>query len=292
MWRKRLYVLQQRQQAYLRCCIYVPLKIKYQVWFFPVVSVFFFLFLIIITTVNNIKGSARFLADFDTVLLVSSTQSRQTSNYTFKKEPIVTYAPTCLCRSTPCFLKKDVFSAWVTRCVCVFVFEALCAACPHINPSAPLPSGCVAALKLTARWQSDWPRSGWDWGKERRRGDGRCFSAVPSPQAAAGEWPLTLRLGLTVFWQRDVFRRQTRGVWRMVPAVSPASLSEGEERRRRTPFCLFPPRHRCSRGNRIDVTLLSELSGSCQIRRASHFPSGWLQERRDATASPRGPGFE
>lgn len=49
-----------------------------------------------------------------------------------------------------------------------------------------------------------------------------------------------------------------------------------------------PPRHRCSRGNRIDVTLLSELSGSCQIRRASHFPSGWLQKRRDASASPRG----
>lgn len=49
MWRKRLYVLQQGQQAYLRCYIYVPLKIKYQVWFFPVVSVF--LFLIIMTTI-------------------------------------------------------------------------------------------------------------------------------------------------------------------------------------------------------------------------------------------------
>lgn len=74
----------------------------------------------------------------------------------------------------------------------------------------------------------------------------------------------------------------------VVPADSPASFSEGEEERRRTPFVFSPPRHRCSRGNRIDVTLLSELSGSCQIRRASHFPSGWLQEHRDATASPRG----
>lgn len=36
MWRKRLYVLQQR------CYVYVPLKIKYEVWFFPVVSVFFY----------------------------------------------------------------------------------------------------------------------------------------------------------------------------------------------------------------------------------------------------------
>lgn len=64
---------------------------------------------------------------------------------------------------------------------------------------------------------------------------------------------------------------------------SPKERREGEER-----LLSFLPRHRCSRGNRIDVTLLSELSGSCQIRRASHFPSGWLQERRDATASPRG----
>lgn len=89
---------------------------------------------------------------------------------------------------------------WQGLCVCAYVcvrtrgcvgaYLKPCAACPHVNPLMRVPSCYVGTLKLTARWQSEWPRS------RSRRGGGLCH---------LGDRLATL--GLSLLWQRGVFRR-------------------------------------------------------------------------------------
>lgn len=179
------------------------------------------------------------------------------------------------------------------------------AACPHINPLTRVPSCYVGTLKLTALWQSEWPRS-WSGGggggeEKRRRGGGE--EGRGGSVTSGTDWPPSdchccdreVSSGDISSWrgrggwgtagQRRVVGQNSKLDSRLPPRRhypqehSRGRLGEGKN----SVFCCF---HFFffSRGNRLDVTLLSHGKYEEVLSLLQARCMQW-----DGSASPRGP---